>query len=221
MLITSELGRDVVSYTMSYFDRLVPHYSINDKIVQLVAMTCLYLAVKVHCSKKISPECMVALSRCSFQHEQVVKMELIVLKGLNWHVYPATSTLFLEIFFSTSTDDVEAMTEIKEAAIYLLELAICDSFFISIKQSSISRAAILAAMDIVPRPLRVNVMMENLLRDDKCMDTVEKCSLHLRQIYCMIVKQGTRQEIIPEREVSPTSVFGRADTDSSRNILTF
>jgi hypothetical protein len=151
---------------------------------------------------------MVALSGCSFQHEQVVKMELIVLRGLNWHVYPATSPLFLEIFFSTSTDDVEAMTEIKEAAIYLLELAICDSFFISINQSSISRAAILAAMDIVARPLRMNVMMENLLNDDKCMVMVEKCSLHLQQIYCMIVKQDTSQEIIPEREVSPTSVFG-------------
>ena len=171
-------------------------------------MTCLYLAVKVHCSKKISPESMVALSRGSFQHDQVVKMERIVLQGLNWHVNPATSHLFLEIFFSisSSTDDDEAMTEIKETACYLLELAVCDSFFINVKPSSISRAAILAAVDIVARPLRVHVMMANLLNRDKNM--VEKCSLRLQQIYTRIVtKQDTTQEIIVEREGSPTSAF--------------
>ena len=210
MLITSALGRDVVSYAMSYFDRIVPHYNIDDTLVKLVAMTCLYLAVKVHCSKKISPESMVALSRGSFQHDQVVKMERIVLRGLNWHLNPATSHLFLEIFFSTSTssstDDDEAMTAIKELASYLLELAVCDSFFINVKPSSISRAAILAAMDIVERPLRVNFMMENLLNHDKY--TVEQCSLRLQQIYTRIVtKQDTTQEIIVEREGSPTSAF--------------
>ena len=191
---------------MSYFDRIVPHYGINDTLVQLVAMTCLYIAVKVHCSKKISPECMVALSRGSFQQDQVVKMERIVLRGLNWHLNPATSHLFLEIFFSTSTYDDDAMTEIKETACYLLELAVCDSFFINVKPSSISRAAILAAVDIVARPLRVHVMMANLLNRDKYM--VEKCSLRLQQIYTRIVtKQDTTQEIIVEREGSPTSAF--------------
>jgi hypothetical protein len=194
---------------MSYFDRIVPHIGIDDALAQqLVAMTCLYLAVKVHCSKKISPESMVALSRGSFQHDQVVKMERIVLQGLNWHVNPATSHLFLEIFFSisSSTDDDEAMTEIKETACYLLELAVCDSFFINVKPSSISRAAILAAVDIVARPLRVHVMMANLLNRDKNM--VEKCSLRLQQIYTRIVtKQDTTQEIIVEREGSPTSAF--------------
>ena len=65
----------------------------------------------------------------------------------------------------------EAMTEIKETASYLLELAVCDNFFISKKPSSISRAAILAAMDIVARPLRVNVLMENLLAMMEVIDT--------------------------------------------------
>jgi transcription initiation factor TFIIIB Brf1 subunit/transcription initiation factor TFIIB len=221
MLITSELGRDVVSYAMSYFDRIVPHYGINDTLVQLVAMTCLYLAVKVHCSEAISPESMIALSRGSFQQDQVIKMERIVLRGLNWHLNPATSHLFLEIFFSTSTstDDDEVMTEIKETASYLLELAVCDSFFINVKPSSISRAAILAAMDIVERPLRVNAMMAHLLNHDKY--TVEQCSLRLQQFYTMIVKQNTTQEIIAEREVSPTSAFSMSSDDLESDVKIF
>eukprot|EP00985_Skeletonema_marinoi_P016915 scaffold9199_cov81-Skeletonema_marinoi.AAC.2 len=209
--IISELGRDVVSYAMSYFDRIVPHYGINDTLVQLVAMTCLYLAIKVHCSKKISVQSMVSLSRGSFRDDQVLKMERIVLQGLNWYLTPATPHLFLEIFFETSQDN-EAMNEIKDSASYLLELAVCDNFFITKKASSISRAAILAAMDIVARPLEVNVLLENhLVDDDRCV--VEKCYTRLLQIYNMIVKQDADcvpQEVIAEREVSPTSVFSVA-----------
>eukprot|EP00984_Skeletonema_dohrnii_P035058 scaffold34602_cov129-Skeletonema_dohrnii-CCMP3373.AAC.8 len=186
------LGRDVVSYAMSYFDRIIPHYCINDTLV--------------HCSNKISPECMVSLSRGSFQYDQVVKMERIVLRGLNWHLHPATPHLFLEIFFSTSTDDDELMTEINETASYLLELAVCDIYFIPKKPSLIARAAILVAMDIVARPLRLNAMMENLLVNDNC-SMVETCSVRLQQIYTLMIKQDTAQEIIPESDVSITSVL--------------
>ena len=184
---------------MSYFDRIVPHYGINDTLVQLVAMTCLYLAIKLHCTKKISVSSMVSLSRGSFRVEQVVKMEKIILQGLNWHMSPATPHLFLEVFFDSSEDDDKAMNEIKASASYLLELAVCDAFFVSKKPSTISRAAILAAMDIVARPLQVNDQLENLLvDDDRCM--VEKCYQRLLQIYNMIAKEDVRR-------ISPTSVF--------------
>jgi transcription initiation factor TFIIIB Brf1 subunit/transcription initiation factor TFIIB len=205
--IISAIGRDVVSYAMSYFDRIVPHYGINDTLVQLVAMTCLYLAIKVHCSKKISVQSMVSLSRGSFREDQVVKMERIILQGLNWFLNPATPHLFLEIFFESSQDD-DAMNEIKDSASYLLELAVCDHFFISKKPSSVARAAILAAMDIVARPLRVNVRLENLLvDDDRAM--LEKSYQRLLQMYNMVMKQegGPEEEIIAERQISPTSVF--------------
>lgn len=207
----SELGRDVVSYAMSYFDRIVPHYGINDTIVQLVSMTCLYLAIKVHCPKKISVQSMVSLSRGSFRDDQVVKMERIILQGLNWHLSPATPHLFLEIFFETSQEDA-AMNEIKDSATYLLELAVCDSFFINKKASTIARASILAAMDIVERPLQVNIQLENLLVDDD-RSMVEKCYIRLLQIYDVIIKQGggDNDVVVPQEtntgEVSPTSVF--------------
>lgn len=207
---TSEIGRDVVSYAMSYFDRIVPQYGINDTLVQLVSMTCLYLAIKVHCSKKISVGSMVSLSRGCFRDDQVVKMERIILQGLNWHLSPPTPHLFLEIFFESSDQDDEAMNEIKDSANYLIELAVCDSFFIHKKPSTISRAAILAAMDIVERPLQVNTLLENLLVDDD-RSMVEKCYIRLLQIYKTILKEEDQENIpreISTGEVSPTSVFG-------------
>ncbi len=205
---------------MSYFDRIVPHYGINDTIVQLVSMTCLYLAVKVHCPKKISVQSMVSLSRGSFRDDQVIKMERIILQGLNWHLSPATSHLFLEIFFETLQEDA-AMNEIKDSATYLLELAVCDSFFVNKKPSSIARAAILAAMDIVEQPLQVDTLMENLLvDDDRC--RVEKCYIRLLQIYNVIMKQDSVDNddddvvvVVPQEivagEVSPTSIVNMVE----------
>ena len=208
-IIFSEFGRDVVSYAMSYFDRIFPYYSINDTLVELVALTCLYLALKIHCSNKISLRCILSFSGSSFQYDQVLKMERIILRGLDWHLHPATPHSFLEIFFSTSSSDDKEMNEIEETANYLLELAICDAFFVSKKASCVSSAAILAAMDIVRRPLRVNAMMENLLvNNDRCM--VEACSKRLKEIYTIMIKQSSAQELGAVNSDSPISVVNVA-----------
>lgn len=217
---------------MSYFDRIVPKYGINDTLVQLVAMTCLYLAIKVHCTKKISVGAMCSLSRGSFRHDQVVKMERLVLQGLNWYLSPATPHLFLEVFFTAAAasssqsmnDDTTILNEVKETAQYLLELSVCDNFFTGKLPSSIARAAITAAMDIVARPIHVNIQLEELLLDEDPI-MIDKCSLRLCQIYNMVSKQENNggndaaavpQEILASssmRQISPTSVFHHISTE--------
>jgi len=73
-------------------------------------------------------------------------------------------------------------------------------------------------MDIVARPIHVNIQLEDLLLDDDPI-MVEKCSLRLSQIYNMVAKQENNggndaadvpQEILASssmRQISPTSVF--------------
>jgi len=217
---------------MSYFDRIVPKYGINDTLVQLVAMTCLYLAIKVHCTKKISVGAMCSLSRGSFRYDQVVKMERLVLQGLNWYLSPATPHLFLEVFFTAAAassqgmnDDTTILNEVKETAQYLLELSVCDNFFKDKLPSSIARAAISAAMDIVARPIHVNIQLEDLLLDNDPI-MIDKCSLRLCQIYNMVAKQenngGNDAADVPQeillasssmRQISPTSVFCHISTE--------
>ena len=51
----SDIDRDVVSIALFYFDRYLSfHMPIAESLFQLVAMTSLYLAVKVHSTRKIS-----------------------------------------------------------------------------------------------------------------------------------------------------------------------
>ena len=56
----SDIDRDIVSIALSYFDRYLScHASIPETLFQLVAMTSLYLAVKLHSTRKISAISMV------------------------------------------------------------------------------------------------------------------------------------------------------------------
>lgn len=56
----SDIDRDVVSIALSYFDRYLScHQSLDETLFQLVAMTSLYLSVKMHSTKKISIASMV------------------------------------------------------------------------------------------------------------------------------------------------------------------
>ena len=50
--ILSDIDRDIVVIAVSYFDLYLSKR--NGSLIQLVAMTSLYLAIKVHSTKKIS-----------------------------------------------------------------------------------------------------------------------------------------------------------------------
>ena len=56
----SDIDRDVVVIAISYFDRNLSKRkrNMNRSLTQLVAMTSLYLAVKLHSTKKVSVELM-------------------------------------------------------------------------------------------------------------------------------------------------------------------
>ena len=54
-IFSSEIDRDVVGIALFYFDRYLSIIrSMNETLVRLVALTSLYLSVKVHSTRKIS-----------------------------------------------------------------------------------------------------------------------------------------------------------------------
>ena len=58
--ILSDIDRDVVVIAVSYFDLYLSTRKRNTdgSLIRLVAMTSLYLAIKLHSTKKISPKLM-------------------------------------------------------------------------------------------------------------------------------------------------------------------
>jgi len=73
-------SREVVGIALSYLDRFLCRRSVNKKHFQLLAMTCLYLAIKVYEPGTISMKTVIELSRGFFVVGQMVEMEMAVLR---------------------------------------------------------------------------------------------------------------------------------------------
>jgi len=104
-------------------------------------MTSLYLAVKLHSTRKISVSSMSALSKGHFRIDQIETMEVLLIRTLQWRLNPPTPTILLNIaspIIHALVKDVYESYEIEELSRYLLELSVCDGFFIDKKQSSIA-----------------------------------------------------------------------------------
>lgn len=147
-----DLNREVVSIAMSHLDRYISAIpaTIDKNTFQLLAMTCLYLSIKLNEYKhllipgsKSSMDTILQLSRGFFTLEQMERMEYEVLQRLQWHVHPPTPQLFCKHFlFFLSIEE----HEIHDLAQFMVELSVMDYFFVSYKPSEIAIAGVLNAI---------------------------------------------------------------------------
>mmetsp|Transcript_6286 Transcript_6286/g.15628 ORF Transcript_6286/g.15628 Transcript_6286/m.15628 type:complete len:274 (+) Transcript_6286:205-1026(+) len=202
-----DIDRDVVSIALSYFDRYLAHHtSIAKALYQLVAMTSLYLAVKLHSTRKISVSSMSALSKGQFRVDQILKIEISIIKTLRWHLNPPTPSMFLDVanpLIDHSDTDPQVSYEIVELSRYLLELSVCDDFFADKKSSSITYASLLVAMDTLSTPAKVKQNI-GLYKLDKSPNVTQLCAQRLHHVFSLANSTESEEE---RAGASPTSVF--------------
>lgn len=138
---------------MNLLDRYLGSYDapVDKNLFQLLAMTCLYMSIKLNEYKhllipgsKSSMDTILQLSRGFFTLEEMEKMEFDILQHLGWYVHPPTSQLFVKHFlFFLSIEH----HEIHDVAQFMVELSIMDYFFVSYKPSEVAMASLLNAMD--------------------------------------------------------------------------
>jgi hypothetical protein len=157
--------------------------TISRRGFQLVAVTALYLAIKVHGEtdpvggprRKLKIGAFVELSRGLFSIETLEETEHKILTSLCWRVNPPTTVQFVATLLRllpkwSSYDYDEPMepiaSNIFEMARYLTELSVClSSFTFEFKPSVVAYASILCAIDLGPRhsfPLPYDVRVEFL-----------------------------------------------------------
>jgi hypothetical protein len=159
---------------MSYFDRMLwqkeaTSLSCSSPLcnTELLAVTCVYLAVKLFErmeKRSYLLRDLVLMSREKFTKEQIIEMESQILSSLSWHVHPTTSQLFSFHFLKlisrnalihaahngTTVKIVENfdrnIRKVLEIANYIIELATFDSSLVNERPSTIAGAAIQLAM---------------------------------------------------------------------------
>mmetsp|Transcript_18818 Transcript_18818/g.27828 ORF Transcript_18818/g.27828 Transcript_18818/m.27828 type:complete len:336 (-) Transcript_18818:168-1175(-) len=166
--------REVVSIALFYLDRVVSiqtkelGHTMNRREYQLVAVTSLYIAIKLHGEvqlesfdmprRKLKIDVFVELSRGLFTVNTLEEKEMEILKMLNWHVNPTSSAKIIASllhFFpekwsgsSNVSSKASARASIYELARYLTELSVCvSSIALNCKASEVAYASILCAID--------------------------------------------------------------------------
>jgi lipoyl(octanoyl) transferase len=161
--------REVVSIAINYLDRVIANatqktaVSVPRKEFQLVAVTTLFLAIKLHgiidasegAPSKLRINTFVDLSRGLFTIETLEATERSILATLQWHVNPPTTVAFIAYFLRLlpKTHKIQpghgsTTSSIFEMARYLTELSICvTSFSFQFKSSEIAYAAILCSIE--------------------------------------------------------------------------
>jgi len=163
------LCRDLVSRSMSYFDRFLMTIIIRKDLdvlmhrahvtessfLQLAALVSLNLAMKIHSELKLDLRHMIKVSRAKFDLTELIDMERRMLYVLAWRLNPPTSAEFV-MHLSSLLFDIAVIPElanhfddIVNMAIFLTELAMWDSYFIECNASTLAIASLLNAVETI------------------------------------------------------------------------
>ena len=208
-----DLNREVVSTAMSHLDRYLGVYDgiVDKNLFQLLAMTCLYLSIKLNEYKhllipgsKSSMDTILQLSRGFFTLKEMEQMEYEVLQRLRWHVHPPTAQLFVKhfLFFLSAEEH-----ELHDLAQFMIELSVMDYFFVSYKPSEIAMAALLNCMDRLGKNAsEVKFPITRFI--DIQSPAIIACRERLSLIYAQANEQGglDDSEVTPARSETTTEV---------------
>jgi len=179
-----DFPRDIVSSCMSFLDRYLARHlatqpeGIPKHAFQLLAMTCLYIAVKLDQPRMLSLETMAHLSRGTFTKDQMAAMEMDVLNKLEWHVHPPTPYTFLSYFMQLSKPTSSA-GKTYEMARYFVELSVLDYYFVGKRSSTVAIAALLNAVE----DAQVYQELAHAFVAPDQHEVVRDCQARLRSLY--------------------------------------
>lgn len=146
--------RETVGIGMSYLDRYlcskIGQKSLGDrKEYQLVAMTCLYIAIKLHEPLEMETSLLADLSRGCYTEMEFANMEQSILEGIDWRVSGPTPLAFVLHFLTFLPDSIPSCVEgaIFDYARYQTEIAIACHSFVKLRASVVGFAALLNSIE--------------------------------------------------------------------------
>ena len=195
---------------MNHLDRFLGTFQeeVDKNTFQLLAMTCLYLSIKLNEYKHLlipdstsSMDTILRLSRGAFTLEQMEKMEYEVLQRLRWHVHPPSPQLFVKhflFFLAVEEHEIHDLTQ------FMIELSVMDYFFVSYKPSEVALASLLNAMDKLYPQSSANVHLSFLSQFvDLQAPSIVACRERLALIYAQANDQGAGFAAGADKDATP------------------
>lgn len=149
-----QLNPIVVATATYYLDQAAPRLIRSPSDYQLLGLTTLCLAIKVHETRLFPMEELVKLGNSGFTCDEIIQMEHLLLCVLNWHLHPPTPECFVHAYAElllwesdSATSTSTTLLEVKTAALPLVRQALVEE--VPLPYSILSYAALLVAMEQV------------------------------------------------------------------------
>jgi hypothetical protein len=150
----ASLHRETVTVAMDLLDRFLSCKSDDAKSVmtsrnlyQLATMSALFIAIKVNEKSIVTASEFAQLSRGRFEASDVVQMETVILKDLEWRISAPTTHLFLRHIIAMLPIDfqhsISSSQVFSELCNFQLDLSAGDYSFVTEKSSVTAVAALL------------------------------------------------------------------------------
>ncbi|KAL3798061.1 hypothetical protein HJC23_012352 [Cyclotella cryptica] len=181
-----DIEREIVCISTYYLDQYLSTRYVDEKLFQLVAITCIYLAIKLHSPKKVAIQYIAAMGQGLIHPDHIVAMELSIMQSLDWHLYPPTPLAFIENSFPLISGNSDAF----EFSRFLSELSVFAYSFVCFKPSSIAVAASLFAIDHFKLGADALESFQELISGlslDPCAPDISQCCKLLRRLYKLAV----------------------------------
>jgi len=178
----AKFGRETVEISMNYLDRflMTPEGRIaklDREFYQRAALTCLYLAVKIHEPEAMAPKFVTKLSRDTFLPEEVVAMEACILGALRWRLNPPTSLSYVRSLLALIPGDVlsvddDARHSAFDITKYQCELAVTEYSLVGVSACTIAYSALKNSLESLCVDEQVLDWVEHVLSQAAGMDEV-------------------------------------------------
>jgi hypothetical protein len=161
---------------------------------QLVAMTSLYVALKMYDTpslRAIKLQSLVELGNGDFNEDDILYMERELLNSFEWRLCPPTPNCFLNECLTLLPVETSALTrsKIEDFALRAIEIAVARDSFATMKASTISHSAILMSfhrMDQGDMPLS---QLHDFLGRLEDVGDMDKNSCHLAAYNAVLLDQ--------------------------------
>ncbi len=202
------LAPQIVPTALYYVDQCMKDHHLGSPAqatmrYQLLGLTCLELAIKVHDTKVFPLEDLVRMGQSGFSPAQVVAMEAQLLKHLGWNLHPPTPHCFvhqygelLQRLMTTCPNSTANVSQIVERALLLVRRGLYE---MALPPAILAYAAMLAAME------EFASCLSTALKQSFCVHVLQITGLSasspgLAQAYQLMDNRKTRV-------ASPTSVI--------------
>lgn len=159
-----DASRVIVEFATFYLDQYLLYLSTETKrtmnidLYRLSSLTALYLALKVHCSTKVSPKVFATLSNGAFRQSELSTMETDILFALQFRISPPSKKGMLDLYIgallsvknhanATYIPNKLTWKRISNIASYLCELSIMEERLRFYSPSMIAFSSLLVSME--------------------------------------------------------------------------